>query len=66
MCVEKKLVIEIDGGDHWMRKAKDMLRDRRMQQDGFFVLRFNNTQVRNSVDWVLDQIRIALERDRFV
>ena len=63
-CPEQKLVVEIDGGDHWMRKEKDQLRDAQMQGDGFIVLRFNNRQIRESLDWVLENILVALDAER--
>jgi very-short-patch-repair endonuclease len=63
-CSKKKLIVEIDGGDHWMRKEKDRRRDMRMIKDGFLILRFNNTQIRESMDWVLEEILLGLESDR--
>lgn len=61
ICLEKKLVIEIDGMNHIMRKKKDAIRDAAMVADGYRILRFNNTQVRESMDWVLAEILQAIE-----
>jgi very-short-patch-repair endonuclease len=60
-CPEKMLIIEIDGGDHWMRKEKDARRDAAMKKDGFAVLRFTNLQVYRHLEWVLETILHALE-----
>ena len=63
-CPELKIVIEIDGGDHWMRKEKDRKRDEIMQNEGFIILRFNNRHIWKNMDCVLDVIRMAVEADR--
>lgn len=63
-CPEKKLVVEIDGGDHAMRKEKDRRRDEAMMRENFLILRFNNSQVKENMDWILEQILLALEADR--
>lgn len=59
LCVEKKLVIEIDGASHAEPGAVD--RDARREQflvgKGFTVLRFGNAQTIESVEWVLNEIR---------
>ncbi len=35
-----------------------------MMRENFLILRFNNTQIRESMDWVLEQILMAVEADR--
>lgn len=40
-----KLVIEVDGGQHQLQRAKDRQRDRWLQDQGFRVLRFWNDEV---------------------
>jgi very-short-patch-repair endonuclease len=47
MCKELMLVIEIDGSihDRWDVKQKDAIRQERLEQIGFTVLRFRNEQV---------------------
>ena len=63
MCPEKKLIVEVDGTSHLTRKKKDAIRDAAMINDGYRIVRFTNTQVRESRDWVLQQIYYALEAD---
>ena len=44
VCREKSLVIEVDGGQH-NESATDAVRDRRLADEGFRVLRFWNNDV---------------------
>ena len=44
VCLEKSLVIEIDGGQH-LESESDRERDRRLREAGFGVLRFWNNEV---------------------
>jgi very-short-patch-repair endonuclease len=58
-----KLVIEVDGGQHYEEKhlRKDQERDFFMGQQGLRTLRFNNLQVLQSIDDVMDVIFNALD-----
>ena len=60
VCLEARLVIEIDGGQH-MDSEHDRTRDERLVQSGFQVMRFWNNQVLNELDSVLESIWNALE-----
>jgi very-short-patch-repair endonuclease len=40
VCFEKRIVIEIDGGQHTDNREKDKVRDSWFKEHGFFVLRF--------------------------
>ena len=60
-CLEAKLVIELDGGQHQERKSHDEFRDRQIEARGFRVLRFWDNQVFRETDAVLEQIVRALE-----
>ena len=53
-----KLVIEVDGGQHYEENylQKDQERDFFMEQQGLKTLRFNNLQVLQSIDDVIDAI----------
>jgi len=55
-----KLVIEIDGGQHALQPVKDEARTRRLQDDGYRVLRFWNNEVLLNVEGVLEEIRRAI------
>jgi very-short-patch-repair endonuclease len=59
---EKKLVIEIDGGQHNENETteKDDARTRRLEAEGFQVLRFWNNDVIMNIEGVLETIRNAL------
>jgi very-short-patch-repair endonuclease len=55
-CVEIKLVIDLDGGQHGERQAEDAERTRKIEVNGYRVLRFWNHDVLLHVDVVLDEI----------
>ena len=60
VCLEAKLVIEIDGGQH-MGSEHDQTRDEMLVQSGFQVMRFWNNQVLNELDSVMEAIWLALQ-----
>jgi len=57
IAFEKRVVIELDGGQHALEKAKDSKRDRILAENGFKVLRFWNNEVFENLAGVLDVIR---------
>ena len=54
---EKRIIIELDGGQHAENRRKDIERDRHLEGCGFSVLRFWNNDVLNNTDGVLEVIR---------
>ncbi|MGC9954639.1 MAG: endonuclease domain-containing protein [Rhizomicrobium sp.] len=62
ICFEAKLVIELDGGQHGLaeNEAADRARTKRLEADGFRVLRFWNNELNDNFDGVLDSISLAL------
>ncbi len=63
VSLEKRIVIELDGGQHAVEWQSDAWRDRVLTANGFKVLRFWNNQVLDNLDGVLEVIRAAcLER----
>jgi len=54
---EKRIVIELDGGQHAEDKAKDEERDICLKDNGFTILRFWNSQVFENLEGVLETIR---------
>jgi very-short-patch-repair endonuclease len=56
VCLEKMLVIEVDGGQHLERKQYDNQRDNFLELYGFIVLRFWNHEVLLQRDSVLEAI----------
>ena len=55
VCYEKKLVIEVDGGQH-NQSGKDVVRDKWLRSQGFKVLRFWNNEVLSNLDGVYQTI----------
>ena len=63
VCMPKKLVIELDGGQHSTQKAYDEHRDKFLRERGYQVLRFWNSKVFENCYWVLESILAALQDD---
>ncbi|HEY0504503.1 MAG TPA: DUF559 domain-containing protein [Lysobacter sp.] len=64
-CVEAKLVVELDGGQHLDATAYDERRSCRMETNGYRVVRFWNDDVLSRTELVLEEIlRCLLERCR--
>ena len=59
-CVEQKLAIELDGGQHQEQAAYDLQRTTFMEAQDWKVLRFWNNDVLNNMDGVLTKIVDAL------
>ena len=55
-CIEQKLVIELDGGQHQDQRVQDIHRTAYMQAQGWHVLRFWNNEIVNNLDGVLSAI----------
>ena len=64
-CLNRKLVIELDGGQH-SDSSTDQARDERIRQKGFRILRFWNNDVLKNTEGVLTEIINALESSRIV
>ena len=54
---EKRIVIELDGGQHKMNREKDNKRDRSLAENGFTVLRFWDSELIENMEGVLEVIR---------
>ncbi|HET6913522.1 MAG TPA: endonuclease domain-containing protein [Rhodanobacteraceae bacterium] len=59
-CLEAKLVVEVDGGQHNDRIEEDAARTRCLESNGFRVLRFWNDEVLKNSEQVLQVIWDAL------
>jgi len=55
-CIDAKLIIELDGGQHAEQEAKDDERTKGLQTAGFEVIRFWNGDVMTNIDGVLSAI----------
>ncbi len=60
VCIEKKLVIEIDGPIHDLQKREDAERTQIIEDSGFKVIRFSNKLVLTRIDEVLQKIKTEL------
>ena len=60
VCYKKRLVIELDGGQHQARQIYDIRRTAVLSKKGFRVLRFWNQDVLQHIEGVLEVIRQAL------
>ena len=62
--MDKKLLIEIDGGQHNIdnNTRKDLLRTKWLEGKGYLVLRFWNNDIVDNVDGVVDSILEVLKQ----
>ena len=60
LCFERKLVVELDGGQHLEQTEYDTERTRALESRGYRVIRFWNNLVLEDADAVLQAILIAL------
>ncbi|HEX9756597.1 MAG TPA: endonuclease domain-containing protein [Nitrospiria bacterium] len=59
VCFEKKIIIELDGGQHAKSEVgeKDKLRDKWFEGQGYKVLRFWDHEVLTNIEGVLEVVR---------
>ena len=62
VCLEARLAIEVDGGQHDAQRADDAARTEYLKRAGFRVLRFWNNEVMNEIDSVTAVIWRALQK----
>ncbi len=62
-CLEKKLVVELDGGQHARQGHYDEKRTLFLQSKGYTVLRFWNNEVFKETEAVLNEILCNLNKD---
>ncbi|MHB8069444.1 MAG: endonuclease domain-containing protein [Desulfobaccales bacterium] len=65
VCLEKRLVLEVDGGQHGMEEEtiKDNEREQWLRTEGYQVLRFWNNDVLTNLEGVMDMIRANIFPD---
>lgn len=67
VCLEKKIAIELDGGQHSQSRAYDKARDTWLRNQGFVVLRFWNHEIFTELETVKQVIwRILAETPSFL
>ncbi|MCK6554739.1 endonuclease domain-containing protein [Candidatus Binatia bacterium] len=59
-CVESRLVVEVDGGQHFEQREYDEERSRFLELSGYRVLRFWNNEVMENIEGVLARIGEAV------
>ena len=57
LCLEKRLIVEVDGGQHAIAAAADARRTAWLRSQGFRVIRFWNNDVTQNTDGVLEIVR---------
>ena len=63
LCADAKLIVEVDGSQHLEAgRANDANRTKALESDGYFVVRFTNTDVLTNVNGVLESILELLEQ----
>ncbi|WP_420559310.1 endonuclease domain-containing protein [Tepidicaulis sp.] len=60
VCLEARLVVELDGGQHAFQAARDKARTHFLLARGFRVIRFWNHEVLGNIGGVLQQIAAEL------
>jgi len=60
ICMEHRLIVEVDGGQHDWNAEADRLRAEALVASGYRVIRFWNNDVLGNTEGVLQQIRQAL------
>ncbi len=60
VCLEAKLIVEADGGQHAEQANYDTRRTTRLEEMGYKVLRFWNHEILGETDAVLERIASAL------
>ena len=62
-CHAKRLVVEVDGGQHGMRTVADEERTKVLEANGYRVLRYWNNDVLTNINGVLEDIFRAINDD---
>ena len=63
LCLETKLIIEADGGQHAEQMAYDARRTATLEGMGYKIMRFWNNEILGELQSVLEQIELALIED---
>ncbi|KAA0272641.1 MAG: endonuclease domain-containing protein [Chloroflexi bacterium] len=66
VCIKKKLIVELDGGQHAEQAEYDADRTRFLESHGYKVIRFWNNDVMNDINGVIRNIQFALEENQGV
>ena len=63
-CKDLQLAIEVDGSIHFKEghEEKDKKRQARLESLGVHILRFSDTDVKNNLGFVLEEIKVIIEK----
>lgn len=64
VCLQRRLIIEVDGAGHLRQAARDLKRDEWLRSEGFRVLRFWDSDVLGQLESVEQAIWQALVAER--
>jgi len=65
VCLNLRLIVELDGGQHMDQQAYDERRSDYLNQQGFVVVRFWNNEVMGNIEGVLESLILTLsQRER--
>lgn len=62
VCIEKKLIIELDGSQHLEQEEYDTERTKYLEAEGYKVIRFWNHDVINNIEGVILAVTDILEK----
>lgn len=57
LCCSKKIIIELDGGQHSENEKYDELRDKYLQSEGYQVIRIWNNEIYNNIEGVMQYLK---------
>jgi very-short-patch-repair endonuclease len=60
LCVEARLIVELDGGQHGIQAEKDAARTKVLEAAGYTVIRFWNNEVLANTEGVVETIRLSV------
>jgi len=60
VCLSLRLIIEVDGPSHELTAGADTIRTRRLEAQGYRIIRFSNEQVMRELDSVVETIRAVI------
>ena len=63
VCIQKKLIIELDGNQHLEQEEYDQDRTKYLESQGYKVIRFWNNEVMNNIEGVILAIIYAMENE---
>jgi len=59
-CMELRLIVEVDGGQHAEQVAYDLKRDRFLRDEGYEIVRYWNNEVMGNLNGVLETLTLTL------